>query len=839
MALTIKRLRWVIAATALLLVVVVAGYIGFGRYRAVKAYLDVIRKAGITVSHDTNGLTISKSEQGRTIFKLHAQKSTQVGDGKWSLHGVNFILYSRDGLHNDVINGDNFTYDEQEGIVRAIGEVHMDLEAPDSLTSAGHASLRPLAGSPPGSGHEPANIIHVRTSGVVYLRKLGVAATDQTVEFYYGGIQGTSQGAEYNTSLSTLRLLSNVVANGTLRGKPFVMHSTSADIDRSANVATLPHTVATSEGHTASADLTRLNLRSDGSIESARATGHVRLASATQVIEAPQLDSTFTKATVPIAARLSGGVQMVDTDPVRPAQGFAPVADLVFDARGLLTSITTTGSSQLTLTDKRTTQRGLLRSVHANRIFARFETSSKGPHAGSQLTELQAIGSAEVRGESMDTSDHVRAPHGADTPVKLTILNGDDIDLKLVSVADRGPEPEKLIAHGHTLLREEAPTGEVETSAGDQLSALFAQAETHGTQQLTLTSALQTGHVLVHRFAPRHEANITGKPPQQEFGTATAERASYNAATDALTLTEEAHLTQDNATLTAATVILQQRSQDADAFGNVQTTFSRSRTDSTSTTLPEFTHVLSSSAHFSHDTQQAEFRGTDANPARMWQQASQVQAATLILDDRNRTFSARPASSSAWIHAVFAGTPSQQPPNGAAVSHGEKPSTGNARYVRVAAARMDYSDVQREAVFTGPQGVQIDADAGTINAQTATAYLTPATKSKATAPGAETTPFNGSLDRIVVRGDVRLQQPGRHGKGEELVYTAATGSSVLTGTPSRPPVIVDAQQGSITGSSLSFAGSGSTIVVLGNAPGATPRRVHTETQIEPGKEERH
>ncbi|QMV19589.1 hypothetical protein GOB94_13515 [Granulicella sp. 5B5] len=842
MALTIKRLRWVIAAAALLLTVVVAAYIGFGRYRAVKAYLDVIRKAGITVSHDTNGLTVSKSEQGRTIFTLHAQKGTQIGDGKWSLHGVNVILYSRDGQHNDVINGDDFTYDEHEGIVRAIGEVHMDLEAPDSLTSAGRSSLRPLAGAPPGSGHEPANVIHVRTSGVVYLRKLGIAATDQRVEFYYGGIEGTAQGAEYNTSLSTLRLLSNVTATGILRNRPFVLHAASADIDRSANVATLPHTVATSAGHTASADLTLLNLRSDGSIASAKATGHVRLTNATQTVEAAELDSTFTKSTVPIAARLSGGVQLVDTDPMRPAQGSSPAADLAFDARGLLSSVTTSGASQLVLTDKRTLPGGLLREVHADRIVARFSTAGKGSNAKSQLTDIQATGSAEIRGESLDTRAHPPASQGSGVPIKLTTLTADDLDLTLVNTVNGHAEPDKLFAHGHTLLRENAPTGEVETSTGDQLSAVFAQAETHGKQQLALASAIQTGHVLVQRLAPRRNGRTGSQSQPQEFGTATAESASYNSVTGKLTLIGNTHLTQDDATLTAATVILDQRNQDADAAGNVQTTFARAATGASSFPPADFTHVLSTTAHFTHKTQQAEFRGTDAQPARMWQQASQVQAATLILDDRNHTFSARPGSSAGLVHAVFADVSSETHGPSSAF-HSEKSSMGRMRYVRVAAARMDYSDARREAVFTGPQGVLLEADAGTIRAQQATAYLTPAAKTPAAKPtGApsskESTPFNGSLDRVVITGDVRLEQPGRHGTGEELVYTAATGASVLTGTPVKPPVIVDTQHGNITGSSLLFADAGSTIVVLGNAPGTSPRRVHTETQIQQGKEER-
>jgi lipopolysaccharide export system protein LptA len=87
----------------------------------------------------------------------------------------------------------------------------------------------------------------------------------------------------------------------------------------------------------------------------------------------------------------------------------------------------------------------------------------------------------------------------------------------------------------------------------------------------------------------------------------------------------------------------------------------------------------------------------------------------------------------------------------------------------------------------------------------------------------------------MLSGDVQLEQPGRHGTGEMLLYTAATGRYVLTGTPAHPPRAVDAQQGTVTGTSLTFADSGSTIIVAGE-PG-TPKtkgtRVRTETEVRP------
>jgi lipopolysaccharide export system protein LptA len=85
-----------------------------------------------------------------------------------------------------------------------------------------------------------------------------------------------------------------------------------------------------------------------------------------------------------------------------------------------------------------------------------------------------------------------------------------------------------------------------------------------------------------------------------------------------------------------------------------------------------------------------------------------------------------------------------------------------------------------------------------------------------------------SVEKIVMSGAVKVQQPGRVGTGEQLLYTAATGEFVLTGTPGHPPHLVDEKQGSITGATLLFRSADSTIVVAGEP---ASRRVHTEMTI--------
>jgi lipopolysaccharide export system protein LptA len=216
----------------------------------------------------------------------------------------------------------------------------------------------------------------------------------------------------------------------------------------------------------------------------------------------------------------------------------------------------------------------------------------------------------------------------------------------------------------------------------------------------------------------------------------------------------------------------------------------------------------------------------------MWQGASQVQAATLFFDGNKRIFSARPGKPDGLVHAILASNPSTHKPDAVV----RLPTM-----IRVASPVMDYNDLQREATFSG--GVTMNGTMGEVRGQHAVAFLTDAhspTAKQAVSPSqAPPSPLNGSIDRVVVHGDVQLDQPGRHGTGEQLLYTAATANYILTGTTANPPHVTDAQQGNVTGATLIFGDAGSTIVVAGEqgAPKGKGGRVHTETFVHPGDKE--
>ena len=312
---------------------------------------------------------------------------------------------------------------------------------------------------------------------------------------------------------------------------------------------------------------------------------------------------------------------------------------------------------------------------------------------------------------------------------------------------------------------------------------------------------------------------------------------------------------------------MMQQTGDAVASGSVAATF----VGADAKAGAQVTHAMAQEAVLHRTAQTMELKGTDAAPARMWQGASQVEAANLLLDRGKDSMQAWPAAAAGVVRSVFAerqglGIRDQGTGPGARGPEGQR--TGE-RVVRVTSGRLDYSGTSHEAVFTG--GVTAEGEDGRVRAQRAVAFLTPKqgsgvrdqgsgsaeahlsddkTVAKMGHPGSSVNsgsgaegqrskglegqakgqpdPVASSVERIVMSGAVKVEQPGRTATGEQLLYTAATGEFVLTGTPGHLPHVVDDKQGSITGATLLFRSPDSTIVVAGEP---ASRRVHTETTI--------
>src|SRR5262249_43962033 len=206
MAFSIANLRRWFAGGAIAVVLIVAGVYFYARHRVQNALRQVPEKIGLEIKQSATGFSISKSEQGHTLFKIEASKAVQFKQGgRAELHDVAITLYGRDSSRYDQIYGRDFEYDQQSGNVTAKGDVEIDLEAnPAGVLNPDQATPKELK-----------NPIHLKTSGLVFNQKSGDAYTDERVEFRMPQASGSAEGVTYTAHDSLLRLKSKVTIEGT------------------------------------------------------------------------------------------------------------------------------------------------------------------------------------------------------------------------------------------------------------------------------------------------------------------------------------------------------------------------------------------------------------------------------------------------------------------------------------------------------------------------------------------------------------------------------------------------------------------------------------------------
>ncbi len=300
-------------------------------------------KLGIDVTRETNAFTYSQSVGGKTVYTIHAAKAVEHKNGKYTLHDVGIVLYGRTSDRADRIYGSEFEYDPKEQVAKAMGEVHLDLEAPapaDAQAKRDYAAGKELTSGKRGGAD--ARMIHVKTSGLVFMQKLGVAATDQEIEFEYGGLTGHAVGADYDSDTGVVVLQSAVKVVGLQRGQPVTLTAVRAELNRTDQQVVLAQAkyvlvgaAKTTAGHTAEAGRMVVHLRDDGSAERMEGEGGVALTDGDGGrVAAPRGNVLLNAESRAQSAVLTGGVRYVANEALRQAQGTAAEGRAAFDAAG-------------------------------------------------------------------------------------------------------------------------------------------------------------------------------------------------------------------------------------------------------------------------------------------------------------------------------------------------------------------------------------------------------------------------------------------------------------------------------------------------------------------------
>jgi lipopolysaccharide export system protein LptA len=870
----VERLRIYLVGSAVFLLLVIAAFVGTARYmRHLRVRLPA--SLGVNVVRETDGYTYTQTVQGKTEFTIHAAKAVEHTDGKIALHDVSVILYGRAGDRHDRIYGDEFEYDKDGQVVRATGVVHMDLQA----AAAAGAGTKTL---------------HVTTSGLVYLAKLGVAATGEAIEFETGRFTGHATGADYSSDSGMLMLHSAVSMSGMAGLRSVILTAATADIDNRNQKAFLTNAKYTSAGRTLEAAQATLHTRPDGTLARVEAQGDVTAVADGATTVSQRGDFVLNATNQLQSALLTGGVTYALDTPLQQRRGKAEQAAIGFDAKGDANHALFTGAVHMTERARATTaekepwsQRDL--------TAAKVETALALVGVGrSQVRDVDATGRARL---TMVDAGSLKSPGDKGT----TELSADDLKAHMLDGGDQRQTPrlDTVAGVGNTLLRQVGADGMEQTSAGDTLDAKFrpgafvkqvgrgkavagsGAAQPMGVQpSKLLVSAVQQGHVAVMRRVPAKSAK--GKEDVQH---ANAQRAAYDGDLDRMTLTGSVELRDAGSTLWAAQVALDHKTGDVRADGGVKAEFAQDEADGggagqsgtsqggmvkNGAAPAEPTHILADRAEMAHATKVATFYGA---PVRLWQDGSQVLAPVIeFAQDQKRlvargtTPGAKSAASSLQVHTSLVSEPGGQagatgrvggpiagcPAKAAAGGAGAGSSSEHApQAMRIASGGLTYSGLSREADFTG--GVWAEGDGGTIRAGEAEVFLEQPAAGQGSAKagsggaaadaGALSGSLSGRIERMVASGAVAIDEPGLHATGARLVYTASQQVFVLTGEKGAPPKAVDSRGRSTTGAALRLhscdASGGERIEALGAVPdeaeGGPAQRVRTESVVDDQK----
>ena len=827
----VARLRFWLAGSAVLLMVVIVGFIAYGRYVSHLRHLKLPLPPGVNIVREAGGWTYSRANGSKTLYTIHAAGFQQGKNGKTTLRDVSVVLFGKDGDRNDRVYGQNFEYDQKEGVLRAMGAVHIDLQSADAAKAAGHEGQPSTVERGRGEGPLARDVVQVTTSGLVYLEKLGIAATSEDVDVQSGDLKGHARGADYSSDSGMLMLHSAVEMEGRSGGHEVRLNAAQAQFDQRTQQARLTNATYKTDDRSVAADTAVLYRRTDGTLSKVDANGNVTLTGSGGKALARHAEILMDAGGQPASGVLNGNVMYTANDRLRQVRAQAGTAQVSFAGGARKEPDHAVFSGAVRMAERIRTEQGPEKWSSRELTAAKVETWMSGGADGKMLLRnAVATGNARL----VATEDAVGLKPS--TPVRTEIA-GDELKAVMRPLGNRSSLDE-VQGKGSTSLLQVTAAGLEQTSMGDTLEASFRPADRHrdkvsaGTQSLsqtavTLASAVQQGHVTLTRRLPP-----TPKGAAAEVQRATADKATYDGSSDEMVLSGAVRMNDASGAMWAQQVVLERATGEAHATGPVKVEYMQESRGESSSVEPM--HILAERAEVSRRSDSATFYG---RPVRVWQGGNQVQAPEVRVERAAKRMIARSGSTGtgSGVRTILVGAGSapvgtQQPGSPAKTAQcgtvasrgtqtsGNSPSEGGV--VKIASGGLVYSGTLSQVNFTG--GVRAEMADGMVRATEATAYL-----AKQSAKSGSLMSLQGGVQRIVAEGQVGLTRPGTRVSGERLLYQAENRTFVLSGGQ-EPAKAADAR-GTTTAAAFRFSACDNTLEALGEAPGAPAGKVVTET----------
>ena len=824
MRITIERLRTLVLAAGVLLVGALVVFLAVGKWKSHFISRDLPKRLGLDIQQEANGYTFAHAFGAHSQYRIHASKlvqMTQDKGGRVLLHDVRIELYGEDGSRVDRIEGAEFEYDQKGGTAQANGPVEITLMRP-SLAPAIAPKATPTQAAGDKNKATPlaaaaataaSGEIHVKTSGLTFDQKTGVASTGERVDFSLRQGMGSAVGATYDSQQGLLVLDHAVELTALRGGEPVEIHAHHAEFERGDQVCHLREATAGYRNGTATAGEARILFREDGSVVRLDASDGFSVTAATgSRVAAPRGVLDFDERNQPRHGHLEGGVAMDSAresgspsgKSVRKVHGSAPSVELEFTSKGQLRHAHLERSVEIASEELSEPAGDALRVKRDWRSpVADVEFRDAG-HGQVEPATIHGSQGVVVLGES-------QRGKGPVLPSKLT---ADEV------TGEFGPGSvlAAMTGTGHAGMEETSAAGTRQSSRGDRLEAHFAAPSAAGPKRAEsgaaqIQLAVLDGHVTLFE-EPAARPGAQPEPPMR----ATAGRAVYEGAGEWLHLTLSPRIDDGGLQLTAEKIDVSQDSGDALAHGNVKATWTdagqgkprAAGQNSVALGGQGPAHAIAAEAQLHQASGEATFRGH----ARLWQQANSIAAPVIVLDRKKQTLAARSTDAAEPVRAVLASAAASTPGRESA-ARPETPSV-----VRVRGGDLKYSDAERKAVLRG-------GALSTVVAETATATsVSNEVELLLLPPGNHAGKDGGAaqVDRMTARGHVTVSSQGRRGTGEQLVYSSETGEYVLTGTAATPPRMTDPARGSVTGEALIFNSRDDSVSIEGGG-----RKTATET----------
>ena len=832
MRFAIERMRTLVLVAGVLLLVALVAFLVVDKWKSSFNRRDLPQRLGLDIKQEANGYTFAHAFGAHSQYKIHASKLVQLKDNRAVLHDVQIELFGVDGSRIGSVEGAEFEDDLKSEVAKATGPVEIWLLHPEIApviapkAGAGDAGGVKAKVNPLASVAQAASKgqVHVKTSGLTFDRKSGVATTAERVDFSMAQGAGTAMGATYDSDKGLLVLSRAVELTTERNGDHVRIHARHAEFERGSLVCRFQSATADFKDAQALAGEAKVLFRDDGSAVRLDALSGFSLTTATGTrLAAPQGTMIFDERNQPRSGRLEGGVTLdSETESVgrrHRVHGTAPTAVLEFTARGRLRrahlergvavdsedrdeSATASGADSLQLNRS-------WRSPVADIEFRDYGDGKVEP------ASIHGSGGVVVTGDD-------RRGQGAVSPSRLSAD-------ELTGEFDTGQALRLIRGVGHVSIYEKTASGAQQSTTGDRLEAHFktsgSSARTPGREGVIQSSTIE-GHVTLEQIPVQNGPAKPGAAPLTPL-KAVAGRAAYEESGRWLHLTLSPRIEDGGLQLTADRLDISRLSGDGFAHGNVKASWMGAGSGNPGSGISSAgrqgqgnialggqgpAHAIASEAQL-HDNPggaTVTFRGQ----ARLWQQANSIAAPEIVLDREHHALTASSKDAAEPVRAVFVSA------GGLATGKDSGGKQTAASVIRVRGGDLRYSDADRVALMRGGALDRVVAETGTAICISNEVELT------LHAAGSHADAGNGAaeVDRMVARGHVVLTSEGRRGTGEQLLFTGQTWEYVLTGSPAAPPMLIDPARGSVTGEALIFNGRDDSVRIEGGG-----RKTATET----------